>query len=59
MNDFNWVCHAFCLVTNHYYLRVEMGEGNLLEGVRTLNGVFVQYSNRRHGRSGHLFLGRY
>lgn len=27
--------------------------------MRQLNGVYTQASNRRHGRSGHLFQGRY
>ena len=27
--------------------------------MRQLNGIYTQASNRRHGRSGHLFQGRY
>jgi hypothetical protein len=27
--------------------------------MRQLNGVYTQYPNRRHGRGGHLFQGRY
>jgi transposase InsO family protein len=30
-----------------------------IKGMRQLNGVFTQASNRRHQRSGHLFQGRY
>jgi putative transposase len=56
---FNWICHAYCLMTNHYHLLVETVEGNLSKGMRQLNGVFTQTSNRRHGRSGHLFQGRF
>ena len=29
------------------------------KGMRQLNGVYTQYSNRRHQRVGHLFQGRY
>lgn len=57
--DFNWVCHAYCLMTNHYHLVIETPDANLSKGMRQLNGVFTQSSNRRHGRSGHLFQGRY
>lgn len=57
--DFNWICHAYCLMTNHYHLVVETPDANLSKGMRQLNGVYTQYSNRRHGRSGHLFQGRY
>ena len=38
---------------------IETPEGNLTKGMRQLNGVFTQWSNRRHQRSGHLFQGRY
>ncbi len=56
---FNWLCHAYCLMTNHYHLVVETPEGNLSKGMRQLNGVFTQASNRRHARTGHLFQGRF
>jgi len=57
--DFNWVCDAYCLMSNHYHLVIETPDGNLSKGMRQLNGVFTQASNRRHRRSGHLFQGRY
>ena len=56
---FNWVCHAYCLMTNHYHLVVETPDGNLSKGMRHLNGVYTQASNRRHARVGHLFQGRF
>jgi REP element-mobilizing transposase RayT len=57
--DFNWVVHAYCLMDNHYHLLIETPDGNLGKGMRQLNGVYTQYSNRRHRRVGHLFQGRY
>jgi REP element-mobilizing transposase RayT len=56
---FNWVCHAYCLMGNHYHLLIETPEGNLSQGMRQLNGVYTQRFNRHHGRVGHLFQGRY
>lgn len=56
---YNWICHAYCLMTNHYHLVAETVEGNLSQGMRQLNGVYTQASNRRHGRTGHLFQGRF
>ena len=56
---FRWRCHAYCLMTNHYHLFVETLDANLAKGMRQINGVFTQGSNRRHGRTGHLFQGRY
>jgi len=56
---YNWLCHAYCLMDNHYHLLVETPDGNLSVGMRQLNGVYTQHFNRRHKRSGHLFQGRY
>ena len=59
ISRFRWRCHAYCLMGNHYHLMIETPEANLTKGMRQLNGVFTQWSNRRHKRSGHLFQGRY
>ena len=56
---YRWLCHAYCLMENHYHLLVETPEGNLSIGMRQLNGVYTQAFNRRQGRVGHLFQGRY
>ncbi|MEW6131621.1 MAG: transposase [Pseudomonadota bacterium] len=56
---FNWVCHAWCQMTNHYHLLIETPEANLAQGMRQLNGVYTQRFNRAHGRVGHVFQGRY
>jgi len=56
---FNWRCHAWCLMDNHYHILVETIEGNLSKGMRHLNGVYTQKSNRKHGRVGHVYQGRY
>ncbi len=31
---FNWCCHAYCQMTNHYHVVVETPEGNLAQGER-------------------------
>jgi len=56
---FNWRCHAYCLMDNHYHLVIETAEANLSKGMRQLNGVYTQYYNRRHSRVGHMFQGRF
>jgi len=56
---YNWICHAYCLMTNHYHILIETPEGNLSIGMRQLNGVYTQLFNKWHGRTGHLFQGRY
>ena len=59
VDRFNWVCHAYCLMSNHYHLLLETVEANLSQGMRQLNGVYTQASNRRHERVGHIFQGRF
>jgi REP element-mobilizing transposase RayT len=56
---FNWLCHAYVLMTNHYHVIIETPDGNLAQGMRQLNGVYTQAFNRRHRRVGHLLQGRY
>jgi putative transposase len=56
---YNWRCHAYCQMTNHYHVVVETADANLSHGMRQLNGVYTQKLNRRHGLVGHLFQGRY
>lgn len=56
---FNWVCHAWCQMSNHYHLLVETPQANLSQGMRQLNGVYTQRFNRAHERCGHVFQGRY
>lgn len=56
---FNWLTHAYCLMHNHYHLLIETPDANLSRGMRQLNGVYSQRFNRRHGKTGHLFQGRY
>ncbi|MBI3344623.1 MAG: transposase [Gammaproteobacteria bacterium] len=59
ISRFNWICHAWCLMDNHYHLLIQTPDGNLSKGMRQLNGVYTQASNRRHRRVGHLFQGRF
>jgi putative transposase len=56
---FNWRCHAYCEMTNHYHFVVETPDANLSRGMRQLNGVYTQHFNRRHELVGHLFQGRF
>jgi len=56
---FHWICHAYCLMDDHYHLMVETPDGNLSAGMRHLNGVYTQWFNRRHGQGGPVFQGRF
>ena len=59
VSRFGWVCHAYCLMSNHYHLLVETPAANLSKGIQLLNGVYTQRFNRATKRSGHVFQGRF
>jgi putative transposase len=59
VDRFNWLCHAYCLMPNHYHLLIETIDPTLSRGMRQLNGVYTQAFNRRHTRVGHVFQGRF
>jgi putative transposase len=50
---------AFCLMGNHLHLAVERGPAKLSRVMLALQSSYTQWFNRRHGRVGHLFQGRY
>jgi len=56
---YNFLCHAYCLMDNHYHLLIETPDGNLSQGIKYLNGVYTQKFNRVHNTVGHLFQGRF
>lgn len=56
---YGWHVNAYCLMGNHYHLLAETPQSNLSRGMRWLNGVYTQRVNRRHGRVGHVFQGRF
>ena len=44
---------------NHYHLLIHTPTAGLSRALRHLNGVYTQRFNKRHGRDGPLFRGRY
>jgi REP element-mobilizing transposase RayT len=53
------LCHAYCLMPNHYHLFVETRRANLDDALQRLNGTYAMRFNRHHERTGHVFQGRY
>jgi len=53
------LCHAYCLMGNHYHLLIQTPGANLSVAMRHLNGVYTQRFNRRHERCGHVLQGRF
>jgi len=54
-----WLCHGYCLMSNHYHLLIETCNPTLSKGMRYLNGVYSQYVNQKYKRVGHVFQGRF
>ncbi|MDX8394318.1 MAG: transposase [Mariprofundales bacterium] len=59
VDRFGWICHAYCLMSNHYHIMIETPQANLSRGMRQLNGIYTQRFNRKHDRVGHVFQGRF
>lgn len=53
------IVHAWCLMSNHYHLLLEMPFGNLVDSMKWFQGTFTQRYNADHKLCGHLFQGRY
>ena len=59
LQRFDALLMAYCLMSNHYHFVVHTRQGNLSVLMRHINGCFTQAFNRRHGKVGHLFQGRF
>jgi REP element-mobilizing transposase RayT len=59
VEEYGWLCHAYCQMDNHFHLLLQTPHANLSAGMRFLNGTYAQAFNREVHRSGHLFQGRF
>jgi putative transposase len=60
VHRFDWICHSFVLMSNHFHLLIQLELGGLSAGMQLLNSCFAAFSNRRHGYVGqHLFRNRF
>ncbi|MCX6576105.1 MAG: transposase [Candidatus Aminicenantes bacterium] len=56
---FTAIFHVYCLMENHYHFLLETRRGNLSRIMHFINTSYTAYFNKRHGKSGHLFQGRF
>ena len=54
-----FLVHSYVLMSNHYHLLLETPEGNLVDGMRWLQGTYSIRFNLRNHLVGHVFQGRY
>jgi putative transposase len=50
---------AFCFMSNHVHLAVQVKESELSEIMKNLGQRYSYYINKKYGRIGHLFQGRF
>lgn len=51
--------HAFCLMTNHIHLAIQVGDIALPRIIQNIAFRYTRWANWCQGRTGHLFQGRY
>jgi REP element-mobilizing transposase RayT len=56
---YGYLLHSYVLMANHYHLLIETPEANMSQVMHFINGSYTTYINRKRGRVGHLFQGRY
>jgi REP element-mobilizing transposase RayT len=56
---FGVTVYGYCLMSNHVHLLVETDSQPLSRFMQGLQQSYTQYFNRKHGKVGHLFQGRY
>jgi putative transposase len=57
---FSFRIHAWCMMPTHFHILLESTEKSAIsELMRRLLTAYTVYFNRRHGRHGHLFQGRF
>jgi len=51
--------HAFCLMTNHFHLLLQVQDVPLQTIMRSCLTAYAKHFNRTHNKTGHVFQGRY
>jgi REP element-mobilizing transposase RayT len=56
---YRWRCLAYCLLDTHFHVVLRTPEPNLGDGMQWLKSRYAEDLNFRHGRTGHVFGGRF
>jgi len=51
--------HAFCLMTNHVHLLIQVADVPLSKIIQNLSFRYTRYIHKKQEKTGHLFQGRY
>jgi REP element-mobilizing transposase RayT len=58
-NKCGFILYAYVLMTNHVHLLIETPRDPISRIMQMINFTYTQYFNKRYGKVGHLFQGRY
>ena len=59
VDEFGIACWIYCVMPNHYHATLQPRHPNISEAIQQLNSIYAQWWNKRHGRVGHVFQGRF
>jgi REP element-mobilizing transposase RayT len=59
VRKWKWEVLSYCLMTNHVHILIRTPEPNMGRGVHHLHSFYAVEFNKKYGRVGHLFQGRY
>lgn len=58
-NKCGFILYAYVLMSNHVHLLIETPNDPISRIMQMINFTYTQYFNRKYGKVGHLFQGRY
>lgn len=58
-NKCDFLLYAYVLMTNHVHLLIETPKDPISRIMQMINFTYTQYFNKKYGKVGHLFQGRY
>ncbi len=58
-NDHPFILHDYSLMDNHYHLLLQPTIGSLSKIMQSINSVYSNRFNQRHGTTGHVLQGRF
>jgi putative transposase len=59
VDRFAWILTTYVLMSNHFHFVTQLTCASLSRGMQWLDSEYPRYFNRRYGRVGHLYQGRF
>jgi putative transposase len=59
LKKFGAECYVYCLMDNHFHKVIHTPRANIDRVMHHIDGLYTQYENWRHKKTGHVLEGRY